>query len=240
MEQTRPSSPPRSLPRGGNTAWAIQRIASRGELQPLSPWDAPYGRYRGRRVIGAASRIDGGVYLGRMAREAIVIDMARPGSLLRRVYDAFVAGLSGGTGRGRVPLATAALVPALRALVTAVMPYDEARVHLLEQRSLPADDSLVDLDLFLHLGYGVCRHQVCLVGAVLERLVDEGRLQGRVSLQRCFVEGWFSHAWIRWCGGDGVPWLFDPAQHRYCPLADVDPSVWLVYGRPGDFSGDLV
>lgn len=230
MAQHSQPSVQRTLPRGGNTALALQRLASRGDLQHGSPWDAPYGRYRGRRIIGAGSRIDGGVYLGRMAREAIVVDMARPGSLLRRVYDSFAAGLCSHRG-GRAPPTTALLVCALRGLIASAMPYNERRVHALEASTLPDDDGLVDLDLFLQAGGGVCRHQVCLVGAVLERLVDEGRLDGRVSLNRCFSEGWFSHAWVLWRGADGIPWLLDPAQSRYCPLHSLDRAALLVYGR---------
>jgi hypothetical protein len=204
----------------GNTHLAVQRLATSGRLQPAMLPDAPYGRYFGRRIIGSGTRIDGGVYLGRLAREAIVVDMARPGSLLRRLYAALVEALCTGAG-GRVALPSAGVVAHLRAMVGAAMPYDEATVDALAaggQLGDGDDDGLVDLDVFLRAGGGVCRHQACLVGACLERLADEGRLHGRAGLERRHASGWFSHAWVQWVAGDGELWVLDPAQDRYSPL----------------------
>ncbi len=216
--------------RGGNTAILLQRLESCGQLQPSSDADAPFGWFHGWRIIGAMTRIDGGIYLGRRPREAIVVDMRRPGSALRQLYELWLRSLRDGRSDADVRSDLHEhLAARVAELVAAYMPYDEQVVRRLDGRGLLQPDQPIDLDVFLGERGGVCRHQVCMVGALLERLVDQGWLQGHVSLERKHVPGWFSHAWVRFDDAEGSEWILDPAQERYGRLAGLEPEARVLY-----------
>ncbi len=217
--------------RAGNTVIAMQRLSNAGKLEPSDGPGSPYGYYCGWQVIGSGSRVDGGIYFGRKPREAIVVDMRRPGSTLRQVYDDWVQAICGVREAADVRRdLNDNLARHVAELVATYMPYDEAAVHQLERLGVLQPDEPVDLDLFLHAKGGVCRHQVCFVGAILERLADQGWLQGTASLERKFVAGWFSHAWVRFASRDGRVWVLDPAQRRYQTLDALDDGGRLLYG----------
>lgn len=222
--------------KSGNTAILLQRLSADGTLEPSSgDPDAPYGWFHGWRIIGAEAKIDGGVYLGRKPREAIVVDMRRPGSLLRKVYERWLEQLcqTVGADAARHDLRRN-LTTRVSELVEAHMPYDEQVVKRLDKQGFLRPDEPIDLDVFLAAKGGVCRHQVCFVGAMLERLADNGWLDGRVSLERKFVSGWFSHAWVRLKWQDGTVVVLDPAQRRYVALRDLDAGSRMLYGRSED------
>lgn len=216
--------------RGGNTAILLQRLNASGLVEPGSAADAPLGWYHGWRIIGAQTRIDGGIYLGRKPREAIVVDMRRPGSDLRRLYETWLARLRDDRDDEAVRRDLREhLAARVAELVRGYMPYDEEAVRRLDALGLLQPDQPIDLDVFLHARGGVCRHQVCMVGALLERLVDHGWLFGRVSLERKHVPGWFSHAWVRFDDADGAQWVFDPAQQRYGRVRDFEEGARILY-----------
>lgn len=222
--------------KSGNTAILLQRLSADGTLEPFSgDPDAPYGWFHGWRIIGAEAKIDGGVYLGRKPREAIVVDMRRPGSLLRTVYDRWLAHLRTDktADQTRADLRDH-LTQRVAELVEAHMPYDEQVVKRLDKQGYLRPDEPIDLDVFLAAKGGVCRHQVCFVGAILERLADNGWLDGAVSLERKFVSGWFSHAWVRMQWRHGAVVVLDPAQRRYVALHELDAGSRMLYGRPED------
>jgi len=222
--------------RTGNTAILLARLRADGTLEPAgNDPGAPYGWFHGWRIIGAGSRVDGGVYLGRKPREAIVVDMRRPGSLLRTVFDRWVDQLCADRDdeatRRDLRLNLEARVAAL---VEAHMPYDETVVKRLDRQGYLRPDEPIDLDVFLAAKGGVCRHQVCFVGAMIERLVDRRLMAAELSLERKYVSGWFSHAWVRLTWQDGEAVVLDPAQRRYVKLNDLDPGSRMLYGRAGD------
>lgn len=218
--------------RGGNTAILLQRLDASGQLQKSDDADAPFGWYHGWRIIGAWTRIDGGIYLGRRPREAIVVDMRRPGSALRQLYDQWLRSLREGRSDAEVRADLQEhLAARVAELVAAYMPYDEQAVRRLDARGLLHPDQPIDLDVFLRERGGVCRHQVCMVGALLERLVDEGWLLGRASLERKHVPGWFSHAWVRLDDATGRQWILDPAQQRYGRLQDFEAEAQVLYAE---------
>ncbi|MSQ84057.1 MAG: hypothetical protein EXR77_14435 [Myxococcales bacterium] len=222
--------------KGGNTDILVTRLAADGTLQPSEgDPDAPFGWFHGWRIIGGETRIDGGVYLGRKPREAIVVDMRRPGSLLRKVYDRWLERLQlDKTAEETREDLRRAIFSLVAEIVEEHMPYDEQVVKRLDKQGFLRPDEAIDLDVFLAAKGGVCRHQVCFVGAVLERLIDNGWLTGTVSLERKFVSGWFSHAWVRLQLGDGEIVVLDPAQRRYASLRSLDTGSRLLYGRSED------
>ncbi len=228
----------------GNTAHVMARLGSNAGFEPPSGTDpsTPYGRYLGRPIIGRDSRIDGGVYIGRKPREAIVVDMARAG-LLDNVYRNWLRELQKQapmwpwqhitTGRKRavqryVGLHVATLA---RALVSRLLPFDRHVVAQVAQEHTLGPDDKVRLDVYLRRHGGVCRHQVCLLGALLERLVDEGWAEGHVSIDRKYVPRQYSHAWVRWTDGGGQVWILDAAQDVWGPLDSFEPERRWFYAR---------
>lgn len=232
--------------REGNTAILLERLTpGDGYVPPESGEDdAPYGWFQDRHVIGSQSRVGGGVYLGRKPREAIVVDV-RAGGLLRQSLAAWLDDLLVEVESGlRGPQRPEALVRAVRRqldtnlphrlanLVQRTLPFDEAAVQAVARDLKLQPDQCVPLDAYLARKGGVCRHQVCFLGAALELLAADGWLAGRVSIVRKHVPGYFSHAWVRWTRArDNVVFVFDAAQDVFSPLLALDASGQQLYGR---------
>ncbi len=228
----------------GNTAHVMARLGNNIGFEPPTASDpaTPYGRYLGRPIIGRDSRIDGGVYIGRKPREAIVVDMARPG-LLDNVYTNWLRELQDqapmwpwqhitlGRKRAVQRYLNSHMGLLCRTLVNRVLPFDRHVVSQVAHEHTLGPDDKVRLDVYLRRRGGVCRHQVCLLGALLERLVDEGWLEGRVSIDRKFVPRQYSHAWVRWVDGAGQIWILDAAQDVWGRLASFEPERRWFYAR---------
>ena len=206
--------------------------------------DAPYGWFRGRRILGSGVPIDGGVYLGRKPREAIVVDTSRPelarvhADLVHRIHVAVEADtgprlLAPGAVLGAMRRYLARnLLAEMRDLVAREMPYDDAVVRAIAAELRLQPDDRIHLDVYVRRHGGVCRHQVCLVGVLLELLVRDGWIAGRVALQRKHVPNWFSHAWVRFEDARGDIFVLDPAQGLYMRLDQLDDAGRQFYGGP--------
>jgi hypothetical protein len=233
--------------RQGNTAMLLERLAPTQGYRPPRPDqpNAPHGTYNGRPIIGSGARIDGGVYLGRKPREAIVVDSRGAQGQLARVYHDLVNRVHGEVeaGLGATAVSTSAflrearrwfrthLLTLLADLIRREMPYDEAVVRdVAVIRALRPDDE-VELDIYVTARGGVCRHQVCLLGLVLELAVRDGWLVGEVHLDRKHVPGYFSHAWVRFVDPYGDVLILDPAQGLFTRWAELDELGRHFYGR---------
>ncbi len=227
----------------GNTAHVMARLGDHVGFEPPTGDPAtPYGRYLGRPIIGRDSRIDGGVYIGRKPREAIVVDMVR-GGLLDSVYRNWLRELEGHAPMWPWQHLTAGRKRAVqryvqhhigtlsRALVNRLLPFDRHVVAQVASEHTLGPDDKVRLDVYLRRRGGVCRHQVCLLGALLERLVLEGWAEGRVSIDRKFVPRQYSHAWVRWTDGEGRVWILDAAQDVWGLLETFEPERRWFYAR---------
>ena len=82
---------------------------------------------------------------------------------------------------------------------------------------------------------GVCRHQALLCGYLLEKLIKDERISGKVSVDRNFVEGLGGHAWARYTTDRGKVYILDVAQNYKGCLGDMTKkqSRWF-YERPED------
>lgn len=192
----------------GHTAKLRARLQSHPHYQPPVPtdWLAPYGRFLGRPVLGSNMVLDGGVYLGRRPREALLVDSQLPGSLVGKAVRAWL-------GKQRPGLNQRLFAEAER-LLAAFLPYRPEVVEALDAKGQLPDDQLVDLGVFIGAGGGVCRHQVLLLGVCLERAIAAGVLQGKVSLERRHVPGWFSHAWVEFRTPEDRVAILDAAHGR--------------------------
>lgn len=231
----------------GNTALVLARLGQNAGFEPPTPEDerAPYGRYWNRPIIGRDSPIDGGVYIGRKPREAIVVDMSQPGPV-REVYETWLKQIQqlapvwpwqhteNGQRRAVRKYLNTHLPQLVRALVVRELPFDRTVVAKVAQEHTLGPDDKVRLDVYLRRHGGVCRHQVCLIGALLERLIHEGWLEGAVSIDRKFVPKQYSHAWVRWTTANGKAWIFDAAQDIWTRLDDCEPERRWFYARENE------
>jgi hypothetical protein len=193
----------------GHTAKVQERLAGHPDYAGprQGDWRAPYGRFAGRPVLGANMLLDGGVYLGRRAREALIVDSHQPASLVEKAVRVWL---------NQLPSDLASqLFGESERLLAAFLPYRPEVVSAMQERGQLQPDKLVDLGVFIQAGGGVCRHQVLLLGVALERAIVSGRLYGRVSLERRHVPGWFSHAWVQYRSPEGRIAVLDAAHERF-------------------------
>ncbi|MDQ5951045.1 MAG: hypothetical protein QG639_322 [Patescibacteria group bacterium] len=185
--------------------------------------------YAGRPIIARDTAINGGVYVNIGSKiEAIVVDESRDPAI-RKVYEVLRERLKLLEDSGQ-NVKQHALEEAY-ALVQEVMPYSSASVDRIWDKM--TDGRKIYLAEFI--GGGVCRHQALLVGYLLEKLVRDGILGGRPSIDRNYVEGKGGHAWVRYTNSAGVPYIVDAAQNYAGPLDDMNEANnrWF-YQRPED------
>lgn len=190
-----------------------------------------------RHVIGRDRLINGGVYLTWGFGEAIVVDSNKYPSLEQR-YQYFAAELERKATSSHSHINQFALNAA----------YDEARKALrydktgvdrvnkqLDIPHLTTNPQKVSLTVYLENGVGVCRHQALYAAFLLERLIEDGHLRGRVSIDRNWEEATGSgHAWVRYTSSAGEVAIIDPALEFRGRLSDVKPDIHWFYKRPED------
>jgi hypothetical protein len=189
--------------------------------------------YLGRPVIGRGTPIDGGVSTGAGFREAIVVDFSKDRTL-EGAYREFVDSLPtriapGSEGFNRFVLKK------LEAFADRKFGGQSATIEsdldaLLRIKDI-SNDQKVNLGLFLNEGTGVCRHRALLAGAILERMIKEGRLDGAVEIRRNARNGG-AHAWAVFTDTSGDRTVLDPMQ-RYIGPEGALPHGW-DYGGTGD------
>lgn len=193
------------------------------------------GRFKGREIIHRDSRIDGGVCLGAHGREAIVVDWrhhASPGTAksLASLYDEALRRATDDRGFRRNL--------ALQAV------YDTVNEHFLDRSPSGVDrvnafvgarpDDKVHIDCYISARAGVCRHMALVCAAMLERMVDEGLLRGKVSNDRNSIAGVGAHAWCRYTSSSGDVVILDPMQGYFGKLEEAPRSGGWKYARPNE------
>lgn len=163
--------------------------------------------YKGRRVIKRDSPIDGGVYLGKSEREAIVVDSVKYPAI-RKLYEK--AKEKALVDRVDISVAKNLILNAVYDTVKEAMKYDEKAVDALVNLVNCGKDRKIALDMFIDRKIGVCRHMALACGALLEMFVKEGYLRGKVSIDRNKIRG--GHVWCRYTNSGGTVYILDVAQ----------------------------
>jgi len=183
--------------------------------------------FQGRPIIGRDRKINGGVYLGGNAREAIVVDDKKD-ITLNKIYQELINRRRRAQARGIA--FKQGIIEEIWLLVDEVMPFDQEHVEDIESE-LPEPDSKIYLSAFIN--GGVCRHQALLTAYLLERLSEEGVLRGKASVDRNYVEGRGGHAWARYTNSAGDVFILDSAQDYIGRLDEINENRWF-YERPED------
>jgi hypothetical protein len=173
---------------------------------------APYGYYLNHPILGRASKsVDGGVYMGGSAREAIVVD--GKSQAMKQVYKGLGIELRRSFERNETLSLRATLLKVMNR-VQEVMPYDGRKTEDISREH--HGDKLVGLSTYLKERAGVCRHQALLAAYILENLINDGHMLGAVGVERNTVEDMGgTHAWAVYETGNnsaGEVMVIDPAQ----------------------------
>jgi hypothetical protein len=206
------------------TVFAEERLKEHPFYQPPEPGEAT-GQYQGRPIIGRKTRINGGVYVGASAREAIVVDDQKS-SLLPSHFTVLRDEILKDSPlrlRWRKRMDPQHALHLSYAYTQQIMPYS-SEVSDGIQNAHPADKK-ISLGLYIAKGGGVCRHQALLSGYFVEKMIDEGYLDGEVHVERnTTVRG--AHAWVRYTPPKGEAMIIDPARHFIGPESEAHAASW--------------
>ncbi len=201
-----------------------------------------YGRFDGRPIIGHDTRITGGVYIGGGAREAIVVDDYRHSESTdpsrhknekdgQIIYDAVYARvlqeITSQTTQEDIA-SDDRLLKSVYSVVDQVLQYDNDFARTIAKKY---KDRKVNLAYFINEHKGVCRHQALLVGYLLERLVNDGKLHGKASIQRNAIKGYGAHAWASFTAEDGTEYIVDVTQGFVGRAEDAPDNSWIYIGH---------
>lgn len=220
--------------RQGHADWnktelAQERLKERG-LYEEPDRESKTGYYLRRPIIGRDTPINGGIYVGGGEREAILVDDSFEKSKLHDVYDELIQVRSEDVKRGRH--FKEGLLTDVFELVQKRLPYRPDIVRQLAIKNKIKPDQKVSLTAYLKAGGGVCRHQALLVAYLLERAGKEGKVSGKVSIDRNFVPGVGGHAWIRYTNSIGDVIVIDPARQITATLDELPDEIRKLYERP--------
>jgi len=201
-------------------------------------YEEPYGRERigkfaGRRIIARDTPINGGVYLGSGQREAIVIDDQKYPQELNHAYQRLRRKMEQEKGSGKSIFNYVNEV-AKEALGGSQNQADvEKKVDQLVESLTKkyGPDTKVTLNSFIREGAGYCRHRSLLSGYLIERLVKEGVLKGKVSIDRNYLPDRGGHAWVRWKGERRNQVIIIDPSLNYVGRIENAPKIWN-YKRP--------
>lgn len=173
--------------------------------QPPFTKEAPYGHHDGRHIIGRDCRINGGVYFTGYG-EILVVDDTKYRRELALVYRAILLQICVPFIAGR--LSEQYVMRCVYRTVKQVLRYDLEYSSALAWRY---DNKRVALNKCLRARRGVCRHQALLAAYVIERLINDGYMRGKVSIDRnrSYRGG---HAWTRYTAPNGTAYVIDAAQ----------------------------
>jgi len=200
------------------TVRAVDRVLNSPYYRPPDR-QAPNGYFKNRIIIGRNTGINGGVYLGGGSREALVVDdtNAEDKILLDKIYSELLLKLAG----NRI---TNQILNDVFDIVQDYLPYNDILVRAISSRY--KGDSEASLCHFIRLGAGVCRHQSVLVAYLVERLIRDNHIAGKISAERNSVEECMVHAWARFESAEGNVYIIDPAQNYCGRLEDVPDKAW--------------
>jgi len=182
------------------------RVKESPLYNPLIDDSAPYGYYDGRHLIGDTNPIVGGIYLGLIPHEALVVDEKY--GLLAKHLQQFIMGISQHDQN----------LDALESRVFhQVVRFTKERLLLNEERvrELAFDknigpDRKIALDFYLKEKVGAARHQVLFAVYLLQKLIERSLISGATQIDRehgdlpAEDERLFYHA------SDGKILIFDP------------------------------
>jgi len=183
--------------------------------------------FKGRRIIKTDSRINGGIYLGAFSREAIIVDDSYENSFLAKTYGALLNNFS--DKNGELFFENEDELERVFNLVKVLLPYDSKTVGYLNRRFGFNNDVKVSLDFYILNKAGICRHQALFCSYLIEKLIDDGHIEGKVSVDRNTLLN-AGHAFCRYTSKNREIYILDVALNHFARLGD-DRAQWLYHRR---------
>lgn len=185
---------------------AVARIKESELYLPLVDHKAPYGYYDGRHVIGESNQIQGGVYLGLIPHEAVVVDDKF--GLLVSIYQNLFRRLAQHREHHRTD--EAQCVQILFGFVR-----EHLRLNTKGVRDMAFDigigpDRKAALDFYIKRRVAAPRHQVLLAGYLIQRASAAKILGGHMRILPDHGELPGEDEKLIYICADGTEILFDP------------------------------
>lgn len=192
-------------------------------------YEAPHGYFRNRCIIGRDTPINKGVYLGAGQREAIIVD-DKESKILNNVYQELFKKRKKDLQSGKkIKLGLPGILDSVFELVSETLPFNNKKVERITRKYL--SDQKISLSEFIRAKAGICRHQALLAGYVLERLIKEDLIKGKVHINRNAIRGKGGHAWVRYTTHKNKVFILDPAIGFCGPIEDMPKIIW-DYSQP--------
>lgn len=169
--------------------------------------------YGGRFLIGSDTPINKGVYLvgsvshGAVTEAIVVDDTLVESRKLLEVFQTFVNILY----QYPEPQRWNYVLDIARNVTMTVLPYNAQKVEAFVN-AYPAG-TLINLSAFLEGGFGICRHQALLVAYLVDRLMREKHIPGKVCVDRSSIVGRGGHAWARYTSPQRKVFIVDAANN---------------------------
>jgi len=192
--------------------------------------------YQGRPIISRDSPIDGGVYLGKNMREAIVVDSVKFPRINQLYELAKFKSSDYNTFSGQREVNKFKILRSVHNLAREVMPPENSdKVDELIEGFGGFNNQKVALDVFLNNHLGKCRHYALTNAVLLEKFKKDNFLSGTVSVDRnSLILG--GHAWCRYTNSEGRVYVLDGMNGFLGTLEEsLDKPKW-DYRRPGELA----
>ncbi len=208
---------------------AIERVKDSPQYKEKDE-NAPHGYFAGRRIIGRDTPINKGISIGDSSREMIVVDDEKFPKLKKIYGDLFEKRKQELIGnREREKTGTAEILDTVYRHVLDVMPYS---TEIAEEIRKQVIDRKISLTVFVDKKGGQCRHQVLLAGYLIEKMISEGLLDGKVAVNRNFIKIIGGHTWVKFTDENKQVYIVDPAQKFCGTLEEAKKIVPWFYEEP--------
>lgn len=174
----RPLDEERDRSRESNLGLLLRQRLEGSSLYAPPSLEAPIGYFNGRHIIGESTRVNGGVYIGILPQEAVVVDEKYRkldealDTLVRKLLDLPLEALS----------SERIIIRAVVEHARSLMRVDYPALRRLDFHQNRQDDQKVMLDAYLEAGVGAPRHIILLKAYFLEQLSEREMLKGNPVL----------------------------------------------------------
>lgn len=193
--------------------------------------------WKGMEVIERDTRVNKRVHLfspdGHQVEGALVVDDERSPEL-KTIYNEVLGRMVSRAKEKRFIDKNLAF-GAISTVVNEVFPRWNGVMEAERELSNSFSGKLMDIGENIRAQLGVCEHITLVAAYIMERLIDEGYLRGRVSVDRNYIpERKVSHAWVRYTSKDGKVFILDIAKGVSGSMAEAMAKNKWDYRRPGE------
>lgn len=187
-------------------------------------------RFLDRPVIGSDSKINGGLFRV-VGRESTVVDQEKDPNLVE-IYQKLLDRRETAKLVRKTDFKDG-LIEEIYVLVQETIPFNEKEVIELAKTLKDPEDKIV---LSNYFGGGHFRHQTLLAAYIFEKLSEEKRVNGKVSIDRNYSYDAEGPAWVRYTNSSGEVIILDFSQNFIGELKKLNEADQRFYGRPEDLS----